>query len=52
MKQNKMEDVLLIGGGIIPDDDAVSLNNQGVAKLFAPGTAMDEIIQYIRENTK
>ncbi len=52
MKQNKMEDVLLIGGGIIPDDDAVSLNNQGVAKLFAPGTAMDEIIQYIRENSK
>jgi methylmalonyl-CoA mutase, C-terminal domain len=52
MKQNKMEDVLLIGGGIIPDDDAESLNQQGVARLFAPGTAMDEIIQYIRENSK
>lgn len=52
MKQNKMEDVLLIGGGIIPDDDAESLNQQGVARLFAPGTAMDEIIQYIQENSK
>lgn len=52
IKQNKMEDVLLIGGGIIPDDDAESLNQLGVARLFAPGTAMDEIIQYIRENTK
>jgi len=43
-----MDDVLLIGGGIIPDDDALSLNNQGVAKLFPPGTTMEEIISFIK----
>lgn len=50
MKQNQMQDVLLIGGGIIPDDDAQSLNNQGVAKLFPPGTPMSEIIQFIQNH--
>jgi len=48
MQENKMDDVLLIGGGIIPDDDALSLNNQGVAKLFPPGTTMEEIISFIK----
>ncbi|MCK9480815.1 MAG: cobalamin B12-binding domain-containing protein [Bacteroidia bacterium] len=48
MKENEMEDVLLIGGGIIPDDDAKELNKQGVARLFPPGTSMDEIIDFIR----
>lgn len=49
MLENKMDDVLLIGGGIIPDDDVKELNNQGVAKLFPPGTTMDEIISFIKE---
>jgi methylmalonyl-CoA mutase C-terminal domain/subunit len=47
MQKNEMEDVLLIGGGIIPDDDAIALNNQGVAKLFPPGTSLDDIVRYI-----
>jgi methylmalonyl-CoA mutase C-terminal domain/subunit len=49
MKKKGLEEVLLIGGGIIPDDDMKSLNKQGVARLFAPGTPMSEIIEYIRE---
>jgi methylmalonyl-CoA mutase C-terminal domain/subunit len=52
MKAEQMDNVLLIGGGIIPDNDSVSLNLQGVAKLFNPGTSMDEIITYIKENIK
>src|SRR6187397_781457 len=36
MKEKKLNDVLLIGGGIIPDDDMLTLNQQGVAKLFPP----------------
>jgi methylmalonyl-CoA mutase, C-terminal domain len=39
MKQKEMDDVLLTGGGIIPDDDMKSLNKIGVGKLFAPGTS-------------
>ncbi|MCO6495344.1 MAG: cobalamin B12-binding domain-containing protein [Bacteroidetes bacterium] len=48
MKENEMEGVLLIGGGIIPDDDSKNLNTQGVARLFPPGTSTDEIVEYIK----
>lgn len=47
MKQKEMDDVLLTGGGIIPDDDMKSLNKIGVGKLFAPGTPTSEIASYI-----
>lgn len=47
MKAKGMNDVLLTGGGIIPDDDMQTLNDMGVGKLFAPGTATTEIAAYI-----
>lgn len=47
MKEKKMDDVLLTGGGIIPDDDMQQLNAMGVGKLFAPGTTTGEIAGYI-----
>ena len=49
MKEKGMDDVLLTGGGIIPDDDMQSLNRLGVGKLFSPGTPTAEIASYIRE---
>jgi methylmalonyl-CoA mutase C-terminal domain/subunit len=52
LRQNKMDDVLLIIGGIIPDQDIASLREQGVAAVFLPGTAMDEIVEFIRKNVK
>lgn len=52
MKEKKMDDVLLTGGGIIPDDDMKSLNEMGVGKLFPPGTAMSDIAKYITEWVK
>jgi methylmalonyl-CoA mutase C-terminal domain/subunit len=47
MKEKGMDDVLLTGGGIIPDDDMKKLNEDGVGKLFAPGTPTSEISSYI-----
>jgi methylmalonyl-CoA mutase C-terminal domain/subunit len=52
MKENGMDDVLLTGGGIIPDDDMKKLNNEGVGKLFAPGTPTTEIASYITDWVK
>jgi methylmalonyl-CoA mutase C-terminal domain/subunit len=52
MKEKEVTDILLTGGGIIPDADADELNKQGVAKLFAPGTEMSEIVAYIQQNVK
>src|SRR6201982_2219242 len=43
MKENKMDDVLLTGGGIIPEDDIENLYNAGVGKLFAPGAPTSDI---------
>ena len=52
LKQNKMEDVLVLVGGIIPDQDITQLKQAGVAGIFQPGTAMDEIITFIKSNVK
>ena len=48
LRQNQMEDVLVIVGGIIPDQDVKTLEKAGVAAVFQPGTPMDRIIQFIR----
>ena len=48
MKEKEMNDVLLTGGGIIPDDDMKALNEMGVGKLFAPGATTSEIADYIK----
>ena len=49
MKEKGMDDVLLTGGGIIPEEDMQQLNALGVGKLFAPGTATKEIADYIAD---
>jgi methylmalonyl-CoA mutase C-terminal domain/subunit len=48
MQERGLADVLLTGGGIIPDDDVQSLMGKGVGKLFAPGAPTTEIADYIR----
>ena len=52
MKEKGMNDVLLTGGGIIPEDDMKELQNLGVGKLFTPGTPTNDIAAYIKEWTK
>ena len=52
LKQNHMDDVLLVVGGIIPDQDVEGLKRAGVAAVFQPGTPMDSIIEFIRGNVK
>jgi methylmalonyl-CoA mutase, C-terminal domain len=52
MKEKDMGDVLLTGGGIIPDDDMKALNEMGVGRLFAPGTPTGEIADYIKDWVK
>lgn len=47
MKEKGMDDVLLTGGGIIPDNDIKKLNELGVGTLFPPGTDTSTIVDYI-----
>lgn len=49
LKEKNMNDVLLTGGGIIPDEDIRQLNAMGVGTLFAPGTPTKDITDYIRQ---
>jgi methylmalonyl-CoA mutase C-terminal domain/subunit len=52
MKSKKMDDVLITGGGIIPEEDRKKLNEIGVGKLFPPGTDTKMIVDYIRNEVK
>ena len=52
MDEKKLENVLLIGGGIIPKKDIESLEKSGVGKLYGPGTPVNETIDYITKWVK
>jgi len=49
MKKNEIDDKLLTGGGIIPEDDMQKLSELGVGKLFGPGSSTKDVIAYILE---
>jgi methylmalonyl-CoA mutase C-terminal domain/subunit len=51
LRENEMQDVMVVIGGIIPDGDAGALKQQGVAAVFPPGSSLNEIVQFIRSNT-
>jgi len=49
LKEKGIDDILITGGGIIPDKDMVQLQELGIGRLFPPGTETGEIIKYITE---
>ncbi len=50
MRENEASDVVLFGGGIVPEADIAELEAMGVAKIFTPGATMDEIVDWVRTN--
>jgi methylmalonyl-CoA mutase C-terminal domain/subunit len=52
LKQKGADDIVVFGGGIIPDDDMESLKQKGIKGLFTPGTSTETIISWVRENVK
>jgi methylmalonyl-CoA mutase C-terminal domain/subunit len=50
LREKGVEDILVLGGGIIPDEDIPPLKDAGIAQIFGPGTTTQEIINYIKEN--
>src|ERR1700735_316213 len=48
LRENHMDDVRVIVGGIVPDEDAAALKQQGVAAVFQPGASLDAIVSFIR----
>jgi methylmalonyl-CoA mutase, C-terminal domain len=49
MKEKELKDVLLFGGGIIPEQDIKTLMDMGVGQLFTPGASTIDIVKYIKE---
>src|SRR5690349_8119129 len=52
LNQQKMTDVLVVVGGIVPDEDAAQLKRLGVAAVFQPGASLQEIVEFIRSSVK
>jgi len=52
LKMKNAEDIVVFGGGIIPDDDAKALMEEGVIGIFGPGTPLDEIVSFVKDNVK
>ena len=52
LKERGAEDVLVVLGGTIPEQDIASLKAQGVAAIFGPGTPLEATVRFIRENVK
>jgi methylmalonyl-CoA mutase C-terminal domain/subunit len=48
LKEQSVEDIVLFGGGIIPDEDLPALKAAGVKALFRPGAPMNEIVEFVR----
>jgi methylmalonyl-CoA mutase C-terminal domain/subunit len=52
LREKGMSDVLVVVGGIVPDDDAEQLKKQGVAAVFQPGASLEEIVHFIRSSVE
>ena len=52
LKENNINDILITGGGIIPQSDMDTLSQEGIGRLFGPGTVIQEIIDYIEDWSK
>jgi methylmalonyl-CoA mutase, C-terminal domain len=52
LREKEMTDVLVVVGGIIPDEDAAELKRLGVAEVFQPGASLERIIHFIRDSVK
>jgi len=52
LQEKGVKDLLVLGGGVIPEEDIPALKTAGIREIFGPGTATETIVQYVRENVK
>ncbi len=52
MRENGMDDTLILVGGIVPNEDIADLKANGVSEIFLPGTSTEDIIRFINENVR
>ena len=52
VQKNQMDDVMVFMGGIVPDQDIAELKKMGVKGIFLPGSSLDEIVNFVKENVR
>ena len=52
LRENKVDDVLVVAGGILPDEDIPAIKAMGIQGCFGPGTSTQEIISFVRDNVR
>lgn len=52
VREKGMDEVLIIGGGVIPDSDIPALKEAGIAEVFTPGTPNTDVVKFIKEHVK
>jgi methylmalonyl-CoA mutase C-terminal domain/subunit len=52
LRENGMDDTLVLVGGIVPQEDISTLKSQGVSEIFLPGTSTEDIVTFIRQNVR
>jgi methylmalonyl-CoA mutase C-terminal domain/subunit len=52
LREKGVKDLLVLGGGVIPEEDIPALKSAGIREIFGPGTATDAIVKYVQENVK
>ena len=51
-RENRLDDVLVFAGGIIPDQDIPRLKEMGIAEIFPPGSSLEEIVTFVRDHVR
>jgi methylmalonyl-CoA mutase, C-terminal domain len=52
LREKGVDDIVVVGGGIIPDDDISRLKAQGIVEIFTPGTKLDDMVDWVKTNVK
>ncbi len=52
LRENGMDDTLVLVGGIVPQEDIATLKSEGVSEIFLPGTSTEDIVTFIRQNVR
>lgn len=52
LKQKDADDIMVFGGGVIPEDDIPGLKSAGITEVFTPGTSTEAIVAWVKENVK
>jgi len=52
LREKGVDDILVVGGGIIPDDDILKLKAQGIKEIFTPGAKLDDMVDWVKSNVK